>query len=170
MRSTRPLKYECLASRFIRLAGLLLLMGFSSAHSCDVTAVARDADGGEIKTFFSSTNKEAVTFVGYSGAEYEDLPQMLKIASSVLDEMDASKMIVNIGGTPEGIGAVYELAKNRGFETVDIVSSEAREYDATLSPCVDHVFYVQDKLWGGYVDGRKALSPTSARWLKTAMS
>jgi transaldolase len=65
---------------------------------------------------------------------------MLEKAGHILDEFDPSKTIVNIGATPEGIGAVYELAKRRGFTTTGIVSTQAKKYDAELSPCVDYVF------------------------------
>ena len=57
---------------------------------------------------------------------------------------------------------MYELAKQRGFTTSGIVSTQARESNATLSPCVDHVFFVQDPSWGGFVEGSERLSPTSA--------
>jgi hypothetical protein len=30
-----------------------------------------------------------------------------------------------------------------------------------LSPHVDHVFYVEDATWGGYLEGTQRLSPTS---------
>ena len=45
--------------------------------------------------------------------------------------------------------------------TSGIVSTQARDSNATLSPCVDHVFYVQDPSWGGFVEGSERLSPTS---------
>ena len=36
---------------------------------------------------------------------------MLAGAERVLSEFDPGRTIVNIGATPDGIGAVYELAK-----------------------------------------------------------
>ena len=70
--------------------------------------------------------------------------------------------IVNIGATPDGIGRVYDLAKQRGFTTSGIVSTQARQSGATISPCVDVVFFVPDSSWGGFVEDTGRLSPTSA--------
>ena len=76
--------------------------------------------------FFESQNKDVITFVGDSGAEYEDKTAMLEKAGRILEEFDSSKTIVNIGATPEGIGAVCELAKRRGFTTTGIIKKRAR--------------------------------------------
>ena len=70
--------------------------------------------------------------------------------------------MINIGGTAVGIGVVYELAKQRGFRTLGIVSTLARDGGETLSPCVDLVFFVRDASWGGRLPGSKRLAPTSA--------
>jgi hypothetical protein len=56
----------------------------------------------------------------------------------------------------------YELAKRKGFTTSGIVSTEARKAKATISPCVDIVFFVNDASWGGFIEGTETLSPTSA--------
>ncbi|MEM9315833.1 MAG: hypothetical protein AAGA95_14495 [Pseudomonadota bacterium] len=82
-------------------------------------------------------------------------------AAQVLDELDPATTIVNIGATPEGIGAVYALATERGFRTTGIVSTQARAYGAALSPCAGAVFYVEDESWGGFMDDGEQLSPTS---------
>ena len=105
--------------------------------------------------------RTVVTFLGYSDADYENRDAMLKSAASVLDKFDARTAIITIGATPSGIGAVYEAAKRRGFETAGIVSTLARDEKVALSPCVDLVFYVADKQWGGVVEGSDRLSPTS---------
>ena len=76
--------------------------------------------------------------------------------------------IVNIGAMPEGIGAVYELAEQRGFATTGIVSTVARQYAAELSPCVDRVFFVEDDTWGGLIDGDEKLSPTSTAMVEVS--
>jgi hypothetical protein len=86
---------------------------------------------------------------------------MLASAERVLSAFDPGSTIVNIGATPDGIGAVYELAKRKGFVTTGIVSAQAMRYDVGLSPHVDHVFYVEDATWGGYLEGTDRLSPTS---------
>jgi hypothetical protein len=93
---------------------------------------------------------------------------MLEKAGRILDEFVASKTIVNIGATPEGIGAVYELAKRKGFITTGIVSTQAKKYNVALSPCVDYVFYVHDDTWGGFLRGSDRLSPTSSAMVENS--
>jgi hypothetical protein len=111
--------------------------------------------------FFQNTGKTVLTFVGYSGAGYEDEAAMLASAEGVLREFDAGSTIVNIGATPDGIGAIYELAKRKGFVTTGIVSVQAMKSNVALSPHVEQVFYLEDATWGGYLEGTNRLSPTS---------
>lgn len=128
----------------------------------------RTATNAEIRAFFQGTGKTVLTFVGYSGAGYEDQGAMLAAAEHILSEFDRERTIVNIGATPEGIGAVYELAKRRGFVTTGIVSAQARESKVALSPHVDYVFYVEDATWGGYLKGTERLSPTSEAMIENS--
>lgn len=122
----------------------------------------READAERIADFVRATGSQVLTFVGYSAAEYEDRDAMLAQARRVLDQHDPRTTLVNIGATAEGIGAVYELAKQRGFTTIGIVSQLARQEGVTLSPHVDHVFFVPDDSWGGLRADGKTLAPTSA--------
>ena len=134
------------------------------AFAWSVTAFAQTAKSTateDIKAFFKGKQKTVLTFVGYSGAGYEDEVSMRKEAERILSEFDPAKTIVNIGATPEGIGAIYEIAKHKGFLTTGIVSSQARQYNVKLSPYVDYTFYVEDSAWGGLVPGTEELSPTS---------
>lgn len=145
-------------------ASILLLATWSAvseAADCQVDQRIEDATVEQIVEYFASEEKRVVTFVGYSGAGYEDEKAMLAEAGKILDGLDPADTIVNIGATPDGIGAVYELAAQRGFATTGIVSTQAREYDAGISSCVDRVFYVEDEAWGGLIDGGERLSPTS---------
>ena len=105
--------------------------------------------------------KTVLTFVGYSGAGYESPAAMLDIAAGVLAGFDPATTLVALGATPDGIGAVYELARRLGFETAGIVSTQARQTGAALSPFVDRVCFVEDERWGGVVPGTDRLSPTS---------
>ena len=145
----------------------LSIISFNAA-ACELITTVKETTIDEIRAFFETQNKDVVTFVGYSGAEYEDKAAMLGKAGRILDEFKPSKAIVNIGATPEGIGAVYELAKRRGFMTTGIVSAKAKEYNAVLSPCVDYVFYVEDDTWGGFVEGDDRLSPTSTAMVENS--
>ena len=105
--------------------------------------------------------KRIVVFVGYAGAGYEDEQRMRQLADDMLAKLNPLKTAILIGATAAGIGAVYELAKHRGFETVGIVSSAAKRQGVPLSEHVDRVFYVSDERWGGYLPGTTTLSPTS---------
>ena len=145
----------------------LSVISFNVA-ACELITTVKDATIDEIRAFFKTQNKDVVTFVGYSGDEYENKAAMLEKAGRILGEFERSKAIVNIGATPEGIGAVYEIAKRRGFMTTGIVSTQAKEYSAVLSPCVDYVFYVEDETWGGFVKDDDRLSPTSTAMVENS--
>ncbi len=134
----------------------------AGATGCQPPRQLADATPEQVRMFFAADGRAVVTFLGYSGAGYEDPAAMLAHARRVLEQVDPRRTIVNIGATAEGIGAVYELAKQRGFATTGIVSMEARRSGAALSPCVDTVFFVADASWGGYLPGTRTLSPTSA--------
>lgn len=125
------------------------------------TVLKEKATLEEITAFFTEQEKTVVTFVGYSGAGYEDPQAMLQQAETVLGTLDPAATIINIGATPDGIGAIYPLAKQRGFMTTGIVSSQALEYEVAVSPDVDYVFFVEDETWGGFLEGTEQLSPTS---------
>jgi hypothetical protein len=104
---------------------------------------------------------EILTFVGYSGAGYEDPDALHQHIKTVLSFHDPKKHIINCGATEEGIGVFYEIAKACGFETMGIVSSKAATSECKLSRYVDTVFFVADETWGGCLPNGK-LSPTSA--------
>jgi hypothetical protein len=147
---------RCAAWRWL-VAVLALLV----VPGCDPRTTMREATVEEVRSYFEDKRMKVVTFLGYSGAGYEDEAAMLQHASRILDENDPKTTIVNIGATETGVGAVYELAKRRGFLTTGIVSSQAKEGEFELSPYVDVVFYVKDATWGGFAPGTETLSPTS---------
>ena len=122
---------------------------------------ALEADSAQIGHFFATQGRRVLSFLGYSDSGYEDAAAMLAHAARILDECDARDTLVNIGATPGGIGAVYELAQRRGFMTTGIVSTQARDAGAPLSPHVEVVFFVADTSWGGLLPGSMQLSPTS---------
>ena len=160
--------HQSLLLRNIALGVFYLWIFSCTAATGNLTTVVKNATIDDVNSFFKSQKKDVVTFVGYSGADYEDKSAMLVKAGHILDEFDPAKTIVNIGATPEGIGAVYELAKRRGFTTTGIVSTQAKKYDAELSPYVDYVFYVEDVTWGGFVEGGDRLSPTSTAMVENS--
>ena len=95
---------------------LLALLFARSAQGCDQPPTIREVIPEEIRSFFKGKGMKVLTFLGYSAAEYENKAAMLEQASRIfLDEVDPRAVIVNIGATPEGMGAVYETAKRKGF-------------------------------------------------------
>lgn len=132
------------------------------ALACTATPLTREATSQDIGAFVRSQGMAVLTFVGFSGAGYEDEAALRAAAEQVLARHDPAKTMVNIGGTAAGIGAVYALAKARGFVTLGIVSTLARDGGEALSPCVDQVFFVRDTTWGGRLPGSTRLAPTSA--------
>lgn len=147
---------------------ILFIMCTDAAAECEQPSTVREATPEEVRAFFQSKGMEVLTFLGYSGAGYEDEAAMLDQATGVLGQFDPKNTIVNIGATAEGIGAVYRVAKERGFATSGIVSTQARENKVPLSPCVDIVFYVEDATWGGILPGTDRLSPTSTAMVEAS--
>jgi hypothetical protein len=129
--------------------------------ACTGTPTVSDASPAQVREHYKTRKKTVLTFTGYSGAGYENPAAMREAASRVLDEYRPASTIVNIGATADGIGVVYELAVQRGFDTTGIVSTQARTHGVALSPCVQQVFYVADDHWGGRLPGSETLSPTS---------
>jgi hypothetical protein len=130
--------------------------------------IVKEATPEEIQAYFKAKQMTVLTFLGYSGAEYENKAGMLAQAAKILAQFDPKSTIVNLGATPQGIGAVYDLAKRRGFLTSGIVSTQAKENQAALSPQVDIVFYVKDDTWGGFLPGTRRLSPTSRAMVESS--
>lgn len=115
----------------------------------------------DLRRTFAALGKTVLTFTGNSATGYEDEPAMLAAARRVLARFDPATTVVNIGATAEGIGAVYEIAKEMGFTTTGIVSTQARDHGVEISPHADRVFFVEDETWGGLLPGTERLSPTS---------
>jgi hypothetical protein len=114
----------------------------------------------ETQAFFRNFGKRVLTFFGYS-VDYEDEDAMLALARKGLSKIPADQVLINIGATASGIGAIYPLAKEMGFTTTGIVSSVAAKNMENISEAVDHVCFVADTQWGGRIKGTNRLSPTS---------
>lgn len=122
----------------------------------------RESGPDGMNAFFGRAGRRVLTFLGYSGAGYQDPVRLLADAGGVLAGENPGHTIVNAGATADGIGQIYELARAKGFVTSGIVSSLARDAGTSLSPFVDRVFFVEDDTWGGCLPGTDELSPTSA--------
>ena len=142
-------------------AALMAMLAAPIARGCEQPPSVREATPAQVRSFFADQGKRVLTFLGYSAAGYQRRAAMLDQASRVLDGFEPAATIVNIGATPDGIGAVYEIASKQGFMTTGIVSTQARDNEVELARCVDVVFYVRDATWGGYLPGGEQLSPTS---------
>jgi hypothetical protein len=156
--------------RVVALATSALAFTPRAASACDGPRKVGEATLDSIMAFIHTKQMTVLTFTGYSGAQYEDPKAITEHASRVLDGQDPKKTLINIGATAEGIGAVYDIAKQKGFSTMGIVSTRARDEHVTLSKCVDYVFFVKDSTWGGRVPETNRLSPTSAAIVESSAS
>jgi hypothetical protein len=136
--------------------------------ACKGPSQIRKGDADTIARQLQARGKKVLTFVGYSGAGYQDPAALVREANGILDRHAPARTMINIGGTAAGIGQIYALAKGKGFETLGIVSSLARQEQAPLSPCVDTVFFVKDSTWGGELPQGKGLSPTSSAIVRSS--
>ena len=147
---------------------MLLAMAPVPAVICDGPKEVREATPRTIQAFVRGKGKEVLTYMGYSGAGYESPEGMRREAHNILEGKDPATTLVNIGATVEGIGAVYALAKQKGFTTMGIVSSQVQTNQVPLSRCVDHVFVVRDGTLGGTLPGGSELSPTSKAMVESS--
>jgi len=129
--------------------------------------IVRPADADAAIPRIREAGRSVVTFVGFSGSGYEDAAAVERVIAKLLDDLSPTSVLICAGATPEGIGAVYPLAKKRGFTTIGIVSALAEKEGATFSRDVDTVFVIADDTWGGLnADGK--LSQTSSAMLGAA--
>lgn len=119
------------------LIACCLAVTLGAAGACDGPRDVREVTLASIEAFVHKKQMTVLTFAGYSGAQYEAPEAMMEYASRVLDGQDPAKTLINIGATEVGIGAVYELAKRKGFTTMGIASTLARDEHVPLSRCVD---------------------------------
>lgn len=153
---------SCPTGALLALCALFACVQPRDARACGTAPTTREATSAQIGAWLNERNLKVLSFLGYSGAGYEDPAAMRAAARQVLAHHDPARTLVNIGATEAGIGAVYALAKQRGFHTIGIVSTLALDAGEPLSPCVDQVFFVRDAQWGGRLPGSTQLSPTSA--------
>lgn len=150
------------------LAGSLVGTAAAAPLAGKGPAQIRTGDAATIARQLKATGKKVLTFVGYSGAGYQDPDALVREASRILDRHDPARTLINSGGTAEGIGQIYELAKGKGFETLGIVSSLARREQVPLSAWVDTVFFVPDSTWGGELPQGRGLSATSSAIVRSS--
>ncbi len=115
----------------------------------------------EVVAFFKQQEKTVLTFFGFSGFQYDEEPEVLEIARSVLSGYSPETTLVNIGVTSDGAGIIYPVAKEMGFRTTGIVSTRVMNHPHRISLAVDIICIVVDTVWGGILPGTNTLSPTS---------
>ena len=109
--------------------------------------------------------KSIFTLFGYSLLDYEQKRTIMGAIREELEKLDPKEWVINIGATEDGIGAAYFIAKELGFKTTGIVSTQALMYSGKFSPYVDEIYVVNDAHWGGYVPGTNKLAPTTTAFL-----
>jgi hypothetical protein len=125
------------------------------------------ADPNAAVVAIRGAGRRIVTFAGFSGGGYEDPGKVSNLLAEFLAELDERSVVVCSGATADGIGAVYPIARARGFATIGIVSAVAETEHARLSDAVDTIYVIEDKDWGGRrSDG--TLSPTSVAMVGAA--
>ena len=120
-----------------------------------------------IRSFFARRARYVIYFAGYGELGYQDDDCVGRIVRHILKDIPVSSALVHCGtllriNGLDGIADVYVIAKELGFETTGIHPSIAKEFADThrVSPYCDHVFFVPDDTWGGFIHDTQALSPT----------
>ncbi|WGL99244.1 hypothetical protein QE177_05025 [Arsenophonus sp. aPb] len=74
-------------------------------------------------------NKFVLVFSGFSAMGYEDIEKLqeyiTKEIKQHIDEQGIHNLLIVAGATPDGIGCVYDIAKNLGVCSLGIVSQQA---------------------------------------------
>ncbi|RDH46169.1 phospholipase D-like domain-containing protein [Zooshikella ganghwensis] len=95
-----------------------------------------------------SNGKRVVVFSGFSGLGYEDNVNLESTLNTVLDReielYGRENLLIVAGATEDGIGTVYEIAKNKNLNTFGIVSEEAEKNDVPISSSCDRHVFIPD--------------------------
>lgn len=120
-----------------------------------------------VRRFFASRRKRVLYFAGYGELGYQDETSFRTIARNVLGASNVDEILVHAGTLlreegHDGVAAIYAIAKEMGIETSGIHPSVAMDFAEThrVSPHCDHVFFVEDATWGGFLGGGDEPSPT----------
>jgi hypothetical protein len=128
-----------------------------------------------IRQFITSLGKHVIYFAGYGELGYEEKDTVRCVALEVLSQCATHDVLVHSGtllrlGGHDGIAEVYRVARELGIETSGVYPSVSMEFSDThrVSPDCDHVFFVEDKTWGGCLNDSGELSPTLDLHLKVS--
>jgi hypothetical protein len=127
----------------------------------------RNIDAAAAVAEIRAAHRHVVTFLGFSGAGYEDPAAVARLIERALSAFDPDSVTVCAGATAEGIGVVYAIARRRGFRTIGIVSSLAQKEGVAFATDVDTIYVIADESWGGLMSDGK-LSPVSSAMVGAA--
>jgi hypothetical protein len=113
-----------------------------------------------------TAGKKIITLFGYSAREYENKKLLLDTMREDLSKYNPKEYCVCIGATHEGVGGGYSIAKELGFETIGVVSTQALAYSGKFSENVDSIYIVNDEFWGGVAPGTDKPTPTTDVFLQ----
>ncbi len=114
---------------------------------------------------FDFPNHKVISLFGFSDLGYSDYPKLFVKAREVLSQYSNAEYIVCIGATEDGVGKLYDIAKDMGFKTIGIVSTLALARSGKFSENVEKIYIVNDSYWGGYRPGTKILTETTKIFL-----
>ena len=121
----------------------------------------------DIFRFFELKGKYVLSFAGFGELGYQDIAYVEGVIRDELSRWKPDEILVNSGtllrvGGQEGIAVVYRLAKELGIETCGIHPGISLQWADThpVSAFADHVYFVEDGTWGGYIDDQFEPSPT----------
>lgn len=142
---------------------VILNKGLNSDDDSIIATEPLKAD--EVIEMITKRNKKVYTLFGYSALDYEDKDELINKLRSELETLSSAEYIICIGATEEGIGLGYKVAKDLGFETIGVVSTQALSYSGKFSDFVDMIYIVNDDLWGGFVPYSNKLAETTKTFL-----
>ncbi|CRL45532.1 hypothetical protein SGGMMB4_03330 [Sodalis glossinidius str. 'morsitans'] len=107
------------------------------------------SDEIKIKIDNITRNKHVMVFSGFSFLGYHDeqalVDKFKHIIFRAIVQYGIGNLCVGAGATREAIGKVYELAKEKGIQTLGRVSEQARE-STSLSEHCDECIFISDPM------------------------
>jgi len=124
-----------------------------------------DQSPATVREFFARRSEHVIYFAGYAELGYQREGHVREIASEVLGALPRSEVLAH-GSTMirdsgfDGIAEMFGVAKRLGVETTGIFPSVSRYFAQThrVPDDCDHVFFVTDEIWGGFLPGTDRLS------------
>lgn len=118
----------------------------ASIKNIESSATSNHLDSIKVKIDKEIYGKFVLVFGGFSGMGYKD-PEKLQVhiqkeIKRHIDQHGVHNLLIVAGATPDGIGCVYDIAKNLGVNTLGIVSQQASTN--SLAKNCDNVIQIKD--------------------------